>query len=238
MLNRYAIIVVLPNNLPSNRIMEDFYETGYSPLSERRGRDKKRAVKFVAIIIITLALILIALGIIGATAGKNPSVVTPTPTIPSVQVLPTETPIPSPTPEDDEITPSPVRGRTPTPTPSKPAATKVPDRTPTPAKTTPAPTSTSGVNRSDLSIEIQNGSGISGAAGQASTLLKGLGYKVLSTGNADNFDYEQTVVKVKAEKKAFLNQLKLDLESEYTVESATSDLTGSTADAVVIVGRE
>lgn len=230
-MKRYAIIVVLPTFCLANRIMEDFYETGYSPLSERRGQDKKRAVKFVAIVIITLALILIALGIIGATAGNNPATTTPTPTIPSVQVLPTDTPTPeaSPTPEEENITPSPSITRTPTPTKAV---------TPTPAKTTPAPTSASGINREDLSIEIQNGSGISGAAGQASTLLKGLGYKVLSTGNADNFDYTQTVVKVKADKKAFLNQLKLDLETEYTVESATSDLTGSTADAVVIVGKE
>ncbi len=61
---------------------------------------------------------------------------------------------------------------------------------------------------------------------------------MLSTGNADNYDYAQTVIKVKAEKKEFLTQLKLDLGTQYKIESATSDLTGSTADAVVIVGKE
>lgn len=212
--------------------MEDFYETGYNPLTQRRGQDKKRTIKFVAIAVITLALILIALGIIGATAGNNPALVTPSPTIPSVQVLPTETPTPevSPTPEDEGLTPTPKLTIAPTPT-------KSPSKTPTPSKTTPTPSNTS-TERSNLSIEIQNGSGISGAAGQASALLKGLGYKVLSTGNADNFDYAQTVIKVKPEKKSFLSQLKLDVEAQYKVESATADLTGTTADALVIVGKE
>lgn len=211
--------------------MEDFYETGYTPLSPR-GRDKKKIIKFVGIFIIALALLLIGLGILGATAGKKNDPSSPTPTIPSVQVLPTDEPTPelSPTPEDS-LTPSPTQKVTPTTSKT----------TPTPIKSGPTPTGTakSGTtSREDLSIEIQNGSGIKGAAGQASTLLKGLGYKVLSTGNADNYDYAQTVIKVKAEKKEFLTQLKLDLGTQYKIESATSDLTGSTADAVVIVGKE
>ncbi len=211
--------------------MEDFYETGYTPLSPR-GRDKKKIIKFVGIFIIALALLLIGLGILGATAGKKKDSATPSPTIPSVQVLPTDEPTPelSPTPEDS-LTPSPTQKVTPTTSKT----------TPTPIKSGPTPTGTakSGTtSREDLSIEIQNGSGIKGAAGQASTLLKGLGYKVLSTGNADNYDYAQTVIKVKAEKKEFLTQLKLDLGTQYKIESATSDLTGSTADAVVIVGKE
>ena len=220
--------------------MEDFYETGYTPLSPR-GRDKKKIIKFVGIFIIALALLLIGLGILGATAGKKNDLSSPTPTIPSVQVLPTDEPTPelSPTPEDS-LTPSPTQKVT--PTPAKTTPTTTPGKTtPTPIKSGPTPTGTakSGTtSREDLSIEIQNGSGIKGAAGQASTLLKGLGYKVLSTGNADNYDYAQTVIKVKAEKKEFLTQLKLDLGTQYKIESATSDLTGSTADAVVIVGKE
>jgi len=218
--------------------MEDFYETGYTPLSPR-GRDKKKIIKFVGIFIIALALLLIGLGILGATAGKKNDLSSPTPTIPSVQVLPTDEPTPelSPTPEDS-LTPSPTQKVTPTPNKITPTPGKT---TPTPIKSGPTPTGTakSGTtSREDLSIEIQNGSGIKGAAGQASTLLKGLGYKVLSTGNADNYDYAQTVIKVKAEKKEFLTQLKLDLGTQYKIESATSDLTGSTADAVVIVGKE
>ena len=225
-----------PSHFPAPRFtifMEDFYETGYTPLSPR-GRDKKKVIKFVGIFIIALALLLIGLGILGATAGKKNDLSSPTPTIPSVQVLPTDepTPEPSPTPEED-TTPSPTQKVTPTPAKTTPTTTS--------GKTTPTPTGTtkSGTtNREDLSIEIQNGSGINGAAGQASTLLKGLGYKVLSTGNADNYDYAQMVIKVKAEKKEFLTQLKLDLGTQYKIESATSDLTGSTADAIVIVGKE
>ena len=211
--------------------MEDFYETGYTPLSPR-GRDKKKIIKFVGIFIIALALLLIGLGILGATAGKKKDSATPSPTIPSVQVLPTDEPTPelSPTPEDS-LTPSPTQKVTPTTSKT----------TPTPIKSGPTPTGTakSGTtSREDLSSEIQKGSGIKGASGQGSTLLKSRGYKVLSTGNADNYGYGQREIKVKAEKKEFLTQLKLDLGTQYKIESATSDLTGSTADAVVIVGKE
>lgn len=214
--------------------MEDFYETGYSPLSPR-GRNKKKTIKVIGIFVAVLVLLVIGLGILGATVGKKDQAISPTPTIPTEEILPTESPIPTETPAPEgEISPTPTKSAVKTPTP---APTKA---TPTPTKSGPTPTGAkpASLDRSTLSIEIQNGSGISGAAGQASALLKGLGYKVLSTGNADNYDYTKTIVKVKAEKKDYLNQLKLDLEVEYTIESATSDLTGSTADALVIVGKE
>lgn len=102
---------------------------------------------------------------------------------------------------------------------------------------TPTPTSEA-LKRSDLSIEIQNGSGKAGTASKASDFLKGLGYKIATTGNADNFNYDKTVVEVKPDKKAYLDQLKQDLSKDYTVGSASADLSKGSADAVVIIGQE
>ena len=110
--------------------------------------------------------------------------------------------------------------------------------TPTPAKGTPTPTSSSGVERSNLDVAVLNGSGEAGAATKASDALKKLGYNVVSSGNADNFDYATTQIQVKSTKKAYLNMLKTDLSDTYTITSATADYTGTSADAVVIVGKK
>ncbi|HRN96793.1 MAG TPA: LytR C-terminal domain-containing protein [Candidatus Levybacteria bacterium] len=95
----------------------------------------------------------------------------------------------------------------------------------------------SGLDRADLSVVILNGSGVSGAAGKLSTKLKSLGYDVTSTGNADTSDYESTVIEVSSTKKNFLNLLKKDLGSDYTIGESTSTYTG-TGDARIIIGAE
>jgi len=190
--------------------------------SSKNSGNKKRVILIIVGIIILVGLV--ALAVI-ATGGKGETEknLTPIPT----QVIETPTPIPTDTP-----TPTPEKG-TPTPTP-KPTS-KI---TPTPAKGTPTPTTTSGLERSNLDIAVLNGSGEAGAATKASDVLKKLGYNVVSSGNADNFDYAETEIKVKSTKKTYLDLLKGDLEDDYTIGSATSDYTGSEADAVVIVGKE
>jgi len=190
--------------------------------SSKNSGNKKRVILIIVGIIILVGLV--ALAVI-ATGGKGETEknLTPIPT----QVIETPTPIPTDTP-----TPTPEKG-TPTPTP-KPTS-KI---TPTPAKGTPTPTTTSGLERSNLDIAVLNGSGEAGAATKASDVLKKLGYNVVSSGNADNFDYAETEIKVKSTKKTYLDLLKGDLEDDYTIGNATSDYTGSEADAVVIVGKE
>lgn len=94
-----------------------------------------------------------------------------------------------------------------------------------------------GLDRADLSIVVLNGSGVSGAAGKLSTKLKDLGYTVSSTGNADSSDYESTEINVKSTKKNFLNLLKKDLGSDYTIGDTTTTYTGS-GDAQIIIGAE
>jgi hypothetical protein len=97
---------------------------------------------------------------------------------------------------------------------------------------------TTGLDRSKLSVTIQNGSGEEGVAGKAMTLLKNLGYDVASTGNADNFDYINVVVQVKNSSGKYLSLLKTDLGLNYTIGSASADLPNSfSSQALVIIGK-
>mgnify|MGYP001576754653 FL=1 len=60
---------------------------------------------------------------------------------------------------------------------------------------TPAPTPTlSPADRKDISIEIQNGTGISGEAAYLQGVLKNLGYSDIKVGNAESQDATKTTV--------------------------------------------
>lgn len=126
-------------------------------------------------------------------------------------------------------TPEPTSSETPTPSPTT---------TPTPRPTTSPVDKTSGLDRSKLSVTVQNGSGTVGAAGKAADLLKSLGYDVLGTGNADNYDYTNVVIQVKAADASFLTLLKKDLGESYTIGSNSANLSSSfSSDALVIIGK-
>jgi len=177
--------------------------------SQKRG--SRRFALLVLVVIILGVVVFSGVRFIGSR-GKE-AVPTPTPTL-----VPTE--IPTPTPE---ISPTPTPKITASPTP-KPTLNPV----------DPA----SGLDRSDLSVEVKNGGGVAGMAGKASDFLKNLGYKVVSVGNADNFDYQSIVIEVKSAKSSFLSLLKKDLSASYTIGSTSADLSAtSSADALVIVGK-
>lgn len=92
--------------------------------------------------------------------------------------------------------------------------------------------------RKTLSVYVKNGSGVTGAAAKATDFLKGLGYNVVSTGNADTQDYQSTKIQVKSNKSEFLNLLKNDLSKNYTVGETSSDLSESvTEDTLIIIGK-
>ena len=137
------------------------------------------------------------------------------------------------------VTPTPTEYQFPTDTPSASiSATEEPDKnvTPTTKAVNPVDTST-GLDRSTLSVEVQNGSGEAGVAAKGADALKGFGYKISSTGNADNYNYTEATIKVKSTKANFLALLKKDLGFSYTVGSASADLDpSSAADALVIIG--
>jgi len=89
-----------------------------------------------------------------------------------------------------------------------------------------------------MSVTVQNGSGEKGVAAKAADTLRGLGYNVVSAGNADNYDYSDVTIQVKSSKSDFLSLLKKDLSTSYTIGSSTSDLTAtSSSDALVIIGK-
>lgn len=190
-------------------------------------RKKSSKRKFILILVL---LILITVAIFGYKTYIPPSkevVITPTPA-PTEMFFPTETP----TPEITE-TPTPIKSG-PTPTPNLPTST------PTPTKRVINPIDKStGLDRSLLSIEVQNGGGVVGAASKGSEVLKGFGYKISGTGNADNYDYENVVIKIKSDKSNYLPLLKKDLSVSYSVGNTSADLSASSsADAVVIIGKQ
>lgn len=184
--------------------------------SSKSSGNKKRVVLIILGVIVLIALVAYA---VIATGGKGESEPETTP-------VPTQPVVESPTPTID----------TPTPTVGSTTPSVTPKASPTGAKGTPTPTTTSGLDRSNLKIAVQNGSGVAGAATKATDILKKLGYEVASSGNADNFEYTDTTIQVKSTKKGYLDMLKKDLGDTYTIGSATSDYTGE-ADAVIIVGK-
>lgn len=183
--------------------------TYQSPIIE--GRRRKSSKK--TLIIFLVLLLLVPLLIAGVTlfAGQQQEEAVPTPTPTSV-VFPTDTPAPSATPTA-AVTP-----------------TVAPNKSSIDAKTK--------LDRATLSVMVQNGSGVVGAANKAAGILKQAGYVISGTQNADNYDYQDVTISVKAGKAAFAPLLKQDLSSEYTVTATNTTLNASTsADAVVIIGK-
>jgi hypothetical protein len=148
--------------------------------------------------------------------------------------------IPAPTPIPTEV-PTPTIEATPTqeasPSPTKKVAAPSPTKklTPTPTKTASSSATTSAKN---LTVRILNGSGIAGRAASLSDYLKGLGYEIGGTGNADTDTLEKTTVYVKASKSNSLAALKADVAAKYEIGTASATLAASeTADAVVTIGK-
>lgn len=191
-----------------------FQNTSINQPIKKSSKKGKILVLFIILIILG-GLAYVGKNMIGSKSQTTQKVeVTPTPT---EEVFPTETPTPEPS-----VTPTKEAVQTPTP---KPKANPIDKAT--------------GLNREDLTIEVQNGGGVVGAASKGADFLKSLGYHVASTGNADNYDYENTVIKVKSDKSKYLPLLKKDLSANYSIGSGSEDLSASSsADAVVIIGKQ
>jgi hypothetical protein len=113
---------------------------------------------------------------------------------------------------------------------------------PTP-QTSVAPSPTTApitLNREDITIQVLNGGGVAGAATKMKNLLTDKGYKVEGVGNTSEYNYEQTEIKVKADKEGALNLLKKDLSGSYTISSSSSSTLSADSeyDAQVVVGKE
>ncbi len=124
---------------------------------------------------------------------------------------------------------------------SEPIATPTPafNVTPIENKATSTPVATKSpepVKKDEVSIEIQNGTGITGEAKLLSDKLKTLGYSDITAGNASSTDNtETTVTFLKTLSQTVQDELKKELESFYkTVNVKTS--TTQKSDVVVITG--
>lgn len=112
--------------------------------------------------------------------------------------------------------------------------------TPSPKPTiTIEPTKAPVVNLEEYSIEVLNGSGITGAASKLKGALTTGGFKVISAGNADKSDYTDTIIVAKKKvSPAYLEKLKVNLEKTYKVviDSKASVAETSEADVVITIG--
>ena len=107
--------------------------------------------------------------------------------------------------------------------------------TPTPTST-PTPTPTPSIKREEVKLKILNGSGVKGQAARLSTYLKDKGYKDIVVGNADNFDYETTIIRLKDNK--FKNLLLEDLKELVESPQIETEKEDSLQDATIIIGQD
>lgn len=197
---------------------EVYYQHAFGSL---KNSSKKRSPRIVLTIIIILLLsgflVYVGSNISGIRKTKvSETKISPSPT---EFVFPTESSSASQSSIDDSIT------------------TEI-TKTPTVPPTINPVDKTTGLNRSKLSVAVQNGSGETGAASKVSEVLKEFGYKIVSIGNADSFTYENMAIEVKKEKSSYLPLLKKDLGITYTIGSTSADLSASaSADALVIIGK-
>lgn len=118
------------------------------------------------------------------------------------------------------------------------------EESPTPTTTfftSPSPESSpqAALNKSEVAIRVLNGSGKAGAASTVKDFLEQRGYKVAALGNAANFDFTQTVIRLKETAKKFEELILADLSDNYSVLVSNDNLEATdSADIEVIVGTK
>lgn len=133
---------------------------------------------------------------------------------------------------------------------SKPAEKKVKNiNPPSTAEITQTPTLSSELEptaspSSQLKLKkykvwILNGSGKAGEAKKASNLLEEKGFNISKTENADNYDYENTIIKAKKKvEQEFIDKIKEELKTEYKISEDENLEASESADVIIIIGKE
>lgn len=103
---------------------------------------------------------------------------------------------------------------------------------------TPVPTSRPVLNRSDWSLEILNGSGVTGAAKKIADKIQALGYPVTKTGNADKDNYSLSQILVKEKLQDQVELVIADLKDIIKIASVAGELKEGTASARIIIGKD
>lgn len=89
----------------------------------------------------------------------------------------------------------------------------------------------------EISVSVQNGSGVQGAAGEVASALRSAGFTISSTTNADSTDYTDVTITIKNSQRNSLNDIEEALSQNYVIGSTSTDLPESTSyDVLVIVG--
>ena len=111
-----------------------------------------------------------------------------------------------------------------------------PTETPT-VTSSPLPTaSAEPIDRAEVSIEVQNGTGISGEAAYLQGQLRSLGYTDITVGNASSQDNEATTVTFKSGlNKEVVDEITAKLETLYE-DVTTKTSSTQTKDVVIITG--
>jgi len=100
---------------------------------------------------------------------------------------------------------------------------------------TPEPTPKE-LERSEITLEILNGSGVSGAASTASSTFTSLGYEVIKVGNADLSDSSQLLTNPGLDGE--ISILLKDVEKELNISSISGSFDDSSASARIILGKD
>lgn len=91
----------------------------------------------------------------------------------------------------------------------------------------------------EVRVAVQNGCGIPGAADYIASILRSYGFNVVSVGNADNFDYDETkVLAPKAKQDVQTELLKSMRIAGVEAKGYTSDQVPEESDVLVIIGKD
>jgi hypothetical protein len=91
-----------------------------------------------------------------------------------------------------------------------------------------------GLERSEISLEVLNGTDVTGLAGQTADSFKQLGYEIAEVGNAE--DTVGNKLYVNPDFEGELGVLLEDVEEELSISSVSGTLSGSDAHARIILG--
>jgi hypothetical protein len=110
--------------------------------------------------------------------------------------------------------------------------------TPTPViSVTPTASPSGTIDLTKYTVDIFNGSGISGEAGRAKTLLTSAGFKVGTATNAATYDYTKTIIKAKSTvDSTFVSALSSALGKTYSVDTPQTLASSSTDDIQIVIG--
>ena len=89
----------------------------------------------------------------------------------------------------------------------------------------------------NIHVEVLNGCGADGVAGRVGEALRDLGFDVMTLGNAENFNYPETIVIDRVGNREFAQQVAEMLGTENRIQQITPD-PFRIEEVTVVVGRD